>query len=450
VILAHKGPVMAQDAPTPEELQKQTELANKQRDLAKAQKELLDAQSALAAAQRAQTEQATQLAEQVTAANAAKDLATAQKAMAEAQKAKSEAQAAAFKAAIGDVPTSGLTGAITASGPTGEIEAALLAARAVRVAARTIDASLRALVPTGTTIAAMAVSEIPSFQNVIAYQTQLGIVKLALNSAVTASQGVPKAAVVTEAAGLPLLGGAGLVLDSVNKLLSFFRTDYTVAGIAVEASDLVAVTEVANLLAQTTNGKTYKVIAPGIYNGKAVADAGGFLIADITQLSATRQLADSLAKKHDAEVDALTKAAAGETDPVKKLQLQQDAARRKGVAEALRAAMGIFDTWFTKLSTADDKGVIGLVTIAKEKAIVEQLANGGKLLALKVQKAGGAYMTKKNLWTLFGGMPLYHMGGAAVTYALLDGTSGRVASSGVVPVYGGFVKSKKLTDELAK
>lgn len=447
---------MAQNpAPTPEELQKETELANKQRDLAKAQKELIDAQNALAAAQRAQTDQAAQLADQVSAANAAKDLATAQKAMAEAQKAKSEAQTAAFKASVGEVPTSGLTGAVTTGAQTGEIEAALLSAHAVREAAATIDALIRSRdLPDKTTIAVLAVSEIPSFQNLIAYQAQREIVRLALNNAIAASQGIPKPAFIKEAAGLPILGGAGLVLDSVSKLLSFFRSDYAVAGVTVEAGDLVAVTEIANLLAQKreVKGKVteYAVIVPAIYNAKAVADAGGFIITDVAKLSATRQVADSLAKRHDAEVEALAKAAADEKDPATKQQLQQDAGRRKGLADALRAATLMFDTWFSKLSTPDDKGVIALVTIAKEEAIHEQLEQGGKLLLVKVQKAGGGYFTKKNLWTLFGGMPLYHMGGAAVAYALIDGTTGRVGVSGVVPVYGGFVKSNQVRAELAK
>jgi len=440
---------MAQDpTPTPEELQKQIELANKQRDLAKAQKELLDAQVALAAAQLAQSDRSTQLADQVAAANAAKDLATAQKALADASKAQSEAEAAAFKAAIGEVPASGLTGAVTAGGQTGEIEAALLAARAVREAAAAIGASVRRVLKSATpTIAVMAVSEIPSFQHVMAYEMQREIVTLALTRAVETSQGAPKAAVVKEAAGLPLLGGAGLVLESVTKLLAFFRSDYSVSGVTVEASDLVAVTEVANQLTQAMDNP---VIVPALFNAKALTDAGAFFIADLTTLTTTRQLADSLAKRHDAEVDALTKAAAEEKDPAAQLALQQDASRRKGLAEALRAAIAVFDTWFARLTTPDDKGVVGLVVIAKEKAIAEQLTAGAQLLAVKVQKAGGAYMTKKNLWTFFGEMPLYHMGGAAVTYALIDGHSGRVAASGVVPVYGGFVKSKSVRAELEK
>ncbi len=436
-------------AQTPEEVQKQIDLVNKQKDLAKAEKELLDAQVALAAAQRTQSDQATQLADQVAAAKAATELANAQKAAADAQKAQSDASAAAFKASIGEVPASGFTGSVTAGAGTGDIEAALLAARAVKKATATIAAAVRAAAPGGGRIVALGVSEIPAFQNHVAYKTQLGIVRLALNSAITASQSAaPPEGVRTEAPGVPLLGGAGLVLDGVNKLLGYLRTDYTYAGVTVEASDLVALTEVTNLLAKGT--PAYQVIVPAIFNAKAVVDAGAFLIADLTTLAATRQLAEGLAKKHDAEVDGLSKAAADEKDPAKKLLLQRDAQRRKALAEGLRGATALFDAWFTKLTTADDKGVVGLVTIAKERAIVDQLGGGAKLLAVKVQKAGGGYMTKKSLWSFFAGAPLYHMGGAAVTYALLDGTTGEVASAGVVPVYGGYVQSKDVAATLGK
>ena len=60
-------------------------------------------------------------------------------------------------------------------------------------------------------------------------------------------------------------------------------------------------------------------------------------------------------------------------------------------------------------------------------------------------------MTKKNLWcTLLGGAPLYHMGGASVSYALLDGTTGAVAAAGVVPIYGGYVKSTEVAATLSQ
>lgn len=426
------GTSMAQSDPqAAEELQKQIDLINKQKDLAKAQKELLDAQNALAAAK-------TDPSQQVATANAAT-------ALANARKAQSDAELAAFKSAVGEVPSSSLTGAVATNAGTGDIEANLLAARAVRDAAANIEPVIKLKVPEKGSVIIMAVSDVPTFQNHIAYKAQFGIVKLALEKAIQSATQAPEPGAKVEAAA-PLLGGAGLLLDATTKLLSFFRSDYTVQGVTVDASDLVAVTEIANKLA----ADGFAVTVPAIFNGKAVTDAGQSLIADITLLSAERQVADNRAKQVDVQIDDLTKAANAEADPTKKQVLLNDASRRKGLADALRGAIGVFDAWFTKLTTADDKGVIGLVTVAKEQAIVDLFASGGKLLAIKVQKTGGAFMTKKNLWTFFGAMPLYHMGGASVSYALMEGKSGQVHVSGVVPVYGGFVKAGEVRAALER
>jgi hypothetical protein len=45
-------------------------------------------------------------------------------------------------------------------------------------------------------------------------------------------------------------------------------------------------------------------------------------------------------------------------------------------------------------------------------------------------------------------MPLFHMGGAVTGYLLLEGATGKVVASGVVPVHGGFVKAGALEGEL--
>jgi hypothetical protein len=41
------------------------------------------------------------------------------------------------------------------------------------------------------------------------------------------------------------------------------------------------------------------------------------------------------------------------------------------------------------------------------------------------------------------------MGGVALTFALFEGSSGKVLASGAVPVYGGFVKSNEVQTTLS-
>jgi hypothetical protein len=108
----------------------------------------------------------------------------------------------------------------------------------------------------------------------------------------------------------------------------------------------------------------------------------------------------------------------------------------------------VFDGWFGKISALDDKGTVPLVTVIRERSISDQLTNA-TLLIVKIQKAGGGYLIKKNMWTLFGGMPLYHMGGMTATYTLLDGKDGHMLAAGTVPIHGGFVKAGDLRNYLA-
>ena len=59
-----------------------------------------------------------------------------------------------------------------------------------------------------------------------------------------------------------------------------------------------------------------------------------------------------------------------------------------------------------------------------------------------------SYYTKKNMWTFFGTMLFYHMGGVIASFVLLDGTTGKVLKSGVVSVHGGFIKANDLPQEM--
>lgn len=78
----------------------------------------------------------------------------------------------------------------------------------------------------------------------------------------------------------------------------------------------------------------------------------------------------------------------------------------------------------------------------------KSLSGGKHVLFLKIQKAGAGYFVKKNLWTIFGGMPLFHMGGASVSFLLFGGKPGMVETNAVDPVYGGFVKSKSVSKKI--
>lgn len=110
-------------------------------------------------------------------------------------------------------------------------------------------------------------------------------------------------------------------------------------------------------------------------------------------------------------------------------------------AQGWKAAIALYDGVFAKLTTADDKGLTPLTMVIRETEAADALAAGTQLLLVKLHTSGGAYYTKKNMLTFFGGMPFFHMGGVVASFALLDGKTGSVVAADVIPIHGGFVKA---------
>ena len=408
-----------------------------------AEKQLLDARKALDAAKKTPTAAEAATAEQVAQAKTAKEIADAQKALADAQKALSDSQLAAFKSALGEVPDSGIKGTVTAGNNSGEIEAALLAMKAVREAAQSIGARIQKTIKPPASVLIMANSETPTFQNLMAYRAEVAIIDKVLDDAAATAKGVS-----TEGPGLeavPLLGAAGIALDATSKLLSFFKTDYTINPVTVALEDRVALDELANHLA----GLGFLVKAPAIYDGAAVNSAAQFFLDDATRLSGKRAALQPAIAAAANRIAELTKAIAAPNLPAEtKATLERALATQTALSTTLKNAAGLVDSWYTKLAATDSKGTANIVHVTREKSIADALAKDAYLLLVKVQAKGGNLLTKKNLWTLFGGMPLYHMGGVAVSFTLIEGQTSLVKASGVAPVYGGFVKAGEMSTVL--
>jgi hypothetical protein len=158
--------------------------------------------------------------------------------------------------------------------------------------------------------------------------------------------------------------------------------------------------------------------------------------------------AQEKANLHESLSSRFTEDAGKEQDSNKKTGFLEQAEAHTAAAEAWKAAIGFYDSFFTKLTAADDKGAVPLTDVIRENDAYTALNNGDLLLIVKLQNSGGAFYTKKNMWSFFGGLPFYHMGGVVASFVLLDGTAGTVKASGVVPVHGGFVRASKLQAEL--
>jgi hypothetical protein len=384
----------------------------------------------------------------VPAAKAAKDLADALKAAAEAQKSQSEAQLAAFKAMVGEVPTSGYAGTVELKDKAGSTEAALLAALAAKSAAENIARRLAHALTTSNprqSVLLFSSSEVPNFQALIAFRSQTAVVEKAFDKAEQLSKDADTKApppMKFKVEAVPVAGAAGLALDAVNKLLGFFRTDYTVGGIELSLDDSLLVQALAGNILDLDEHITVKL--PALYNATALTDPVSAIMNEATQLSLQRLGGTEKASREDQLSTCFADDAGKQTDLATKTDLLSNARAHKDAADGWRAAIALCDGFFSKLTTADDKGVILLTSIVREGVVADALHNGHWLLVVKIHKSGGSYYTKKNMWSFFSGMPFYHMGGVVASYILIDGKEGSVRKSGVVPVHGGFVAAREL------
>jgi hypothetical protein len=374
---------------------------------------------------------------EISAANAAKAAADAEKAAADARKAQADAELAAFKAQVGEVPAGPYHGDVDLRDRAGAMEAALLAAKATNVAATTIATAVKeALASKGKhDVLLYAAGDVPTFKPLVAFRAQTALVGKALADAISASKKADAAAPPERTLAVPPAGAVGVGLDAVNKLLGYFRTDYAIGGIELASDDSVLVQALASRIAKEAS---VDVRVPGIYD-PVPAEPAGAILARLTELSTAGVQARSRVASHEAAAKRFTEAKPPE--PAK-------AAIHQNAADGLKSALTLADGLVAKLGAADDKGVIPLVAASREASIAEALAGGSYLLVVKLHRTGGAYYKKSNLWTFLGGMPLFHMGGAVTGYLLLEGATGKVVASGVVPVHGGFVKAGALEGEL--
>lgn len=378
----------------------------------------------------------------------------AEKNLAEAQE--SDAASAALKSKF-EVPGSGYAGDTKVGSKAGGIESSLLAARALTLGSAKIAAKLKPILDNSIgnkapapPILLYAYGETPTFQTFVAYKTQYTIVQKAIQSALGGLDAANKIApsLIKEAVVTPQI--AGMALDSVNKLLGFFRTDYTVEGVEVKFDDNVPL---LNALAGELSGNNYKydVRTPALYT-PPVDLATDPIFVEITALANQYTTLREAVAASEAKLAVATAGAAktGIPDADKK-QLEQSAAALKEAIDFAKAAETLYDTFYAKLVSGDDKNAFSLNTILQQSSVRNLLREGSPLLIVKIDKAGGTYYTRKNLWTsIFGGMPFFNMGGVVITYSLLDGNTGRVLASDTVPIDGGFVKISKLPAELSK
>ena len=424
-----------------DQLQKDTEELTAKKANVDAQKALLDSQKALSDAQSqaasAKDTALEELKKEKEKLDAEKAQIDAEKAVVDSKKALLDSQSQAVLAKyIGDVKTGPYSGTVTMENKAGTEEAALLAARAVNEAAAKV---VEAVEGNGTKFYVFAASQFPNFQRLLSFRFRKELVKQAF-----ASAGVSRPAETEAFVPPPELASAGL--DAFAKLIGFFKTDFTLGGAEVNLDESLLLFSVAGGLSK----KSKEAHLPIIYEPSAQQKAVAALTGELAELVDLRARASNNVKDLQNKIADNEKKASNPANTSIKDSLLRDNAQLKAKEAQLNGVIALYDSFAGALTTPDANGILPISTVAQESAIDSALKGGGLVLILRLESSGGGYLVKKNLWTGLGRMPLFHMGGATVTYVLLQGTDGRVLAGGVVPDHGGFVRTDKIRDALSK
>lgn len=440
---------------TIEELQKQIDQLKKEEEKLDAEKAKLDSQKALADAHK--LSEATPAAQAL--ADAQKGLADSQKALeqgksasgqqvadlqnqkalADVHKTLADAQTqAALAKYIGDVKAGPYMGSVDIKDKAGTEEALLLAARAVKECASKVAAAVNKAVPAkNIKFYLFGAKEFPAFQRLLTFRFRKELVKQAF-----AVAGIHEPAGVMETLPTPAIVSAGL--DAFSKILGFFKTDYTIGNVDAKLDESLLMFSVAGKLREK------EVHLPLVYEPSAQSGAVTALTSELAELVNLRSRAANEASHTTDKIAETEKTAADPAKTGMKDQLLANLTTLKSKRDQLNGAIAIYDSFASSLTTPDSNGTVALAALAQDLGINAALRAGGYLLLLRLENSGGGYLLKKNLLTGLGSMPLYHMGGATVTYLLLSGHDGRVVDGDIIPVYGGFVRTDNLRNELAK
>ncbi len=290
-----------------------------------------------------------------------------------------------LKAQLGTITNSGIKGEAVIDNKAGKAEAMLLGSVALNEIANKFAVQIKRDIPAGATLLLFQSSESFDFYELRVFNTSYDLLKKQKEPT------IEKSVVRFSPA---IIASIGPVADMVKNMLSLFKTDYAFSGVDIELADEMLLSALTNSLKkQYSNSITVelpKVYNPGIYKTPDT------LIEKLANLS---QWANETTKRAEEAKTLLTQLAAIDND-------------KKG-------------TMFSRVVQQ---------TVLQDKL----LKSNTYLVILQPSKLSGSLYTKKSLWSSLGSNPFYVMGGAVASYTVLDGISGKVISSMMLPVHGGY------------
>lgn len=102
------------------------------------------------------------------------------------------------------------------------------------------------------------------------------------------------------------------------------------------------------------------------------------------------------------------------------------------------------DVWLKSLFAGDSKKLSEVIFWSSMR---ERLSNANSyIIVVELYEIAGTAYTKKNLWSTLGANPFKVMGAAMASYTMYEAKSGKVVSSMLLPVHGGYYSISELRE----
>jgi hypothetical protein len=246
----------------------------------------------------------------------------------------------------------------------------------------------------------------------------------------------------------PLVGTKAFSLEPINaalQVLALFKVDRKIVGQDVTPDDFALSMAVLEKLRSGQDAVEAAVYSPTYLPGVLASGPEDIFtkstsLSNVEKLMSDQQGLQSLLAQIAERRDQLNKKLEGKPTALCKKTYNSDLAtlqRLEKNAKAVDAkALRLMDT----VTAVDDKtGASAIQQLAFADALATDF-DKAYVLQLKAVAAGGATLTKTNLFTT----KFYFSGGAIVSYLLFDGSNGVVKSSRTIPYYAGFVPADDL------
>ncbi|WP_371763808.1 hypothetical protein [Massilia sp.] len=355
--------------------------------------------------------------------------------IAQAQQATAEAELATAKAKIGQIDATLPKGQTTATSL--HIEGTILAYRAAEKAADQIAANVATLVP-NKKVVLFSSKELAWLNTYRSFKFQTSVLlanipKLTTDPKLT-SDSLPPSCVAPTRVKVPPLLLIGVALE----LASLFKSDNNITGSDVTVDDFA----MNSLMAEKLKARGFSIAYPPLFFPNLLEPAP---LAPTTQTEQTfKNLNDGafnlsqFVKRMNDKKMALT--AAREKASTKCKAIYDDDIANVDDAQAkASAAQTAINQILTGLTTTDPQS--GLTTL-QNLTYAEQLGvtfQSASILQVKSIAAGGNTQTKTGTFST----TLSFSGGVVLTYMLIE-KDGSISTSGVVPVYGGYIDSSDM------